>query len=99
MCIVSVVPETAYQDGLHRQFTRFDRLDYAWPEFAGLGEQEIKYKELKAYALDVSDDPEATFGYIPRYGEYRYLPSRVAGQMRTSLDFGIWVGNLILCRL
>ncbi|AXH76448.1 MAG: major capsid protein [Microviridae sp.] len=85
--IISVLPETAYQDGLSREFTRFDRLDYAWPSFANIGEQEIKYKELKCHDLDVSDDPEGTFGYIPRYSEYRYSPSRVAGEMRTTLKF------------
>jgi len=29
--IINVQPVTAYQQGLHRSFTRFDHLDYAWP--------------------------------------------------------------------
>ena len=28
-----------------------------------------------------------TFGYIPRYSEYRFMNNRVAGEMRDSLDF------------
>lgn len=81
--IVNVQPDTAYQQGLHRSYTKFDKLDYAWPTFANIGEQEVLNKEVYA----ASATPDATFGYIPRYSEYRYLPSRVAGEMKTSLDF------------
>jgi hypothetical protein len=28
-----------------------------------------------------------TFGYTPRYAEYKYIPSSVHGTFRTSLDF------------
>lgn len=81
--IVSVLPDTAYQQGIPRHLTRFDPLDYAWPSFATLGEQELKIKELYASAAD----PEATFGYVPRYAEYKYCASRVAGEFRTNLSF------------
>lgn len=81
--LLSVQPVTAYQDGLHKSLTRFDKFDYAWPTFANLGEQEVKMKELRA----LSNTPEATFGYVPRYAEYKYMNSRVAGEMRTTLDF------------
>lgn len=80
--LVSVLPDTAYQQGLHRQWTRFDPLDYALPMFANIGEQAVKQKEINAQ----SNTPEADFGYIPRYSEYKYWPSRVAGQMRTTLS-------------
>lgn len=85
--IVSVLPDTAYQEGLPRMHTRTDRLDYAWPTFAHIGEQEVKGKEIYT---GVNADPEyleSTFGYIPRYSEYRYMPSRVHGQMKTDLNF------------
>lgn len=81
--IINVQPDTAYQQGVHRQFSRFDRLDYAWPIFAHIGEQEILNKELYVGAAA----PNGTFGYIPRYSEYRYLASRVAGAFRTTLSF------------
>lgn len=83
--IVSVMPKTAYQQGIPRHFSKFDKFDFAYPEFAHLGEQEIKNKELY-----LSDDPSwnnGTFGYIPRYSEYRYIPNTVHGDLRTSLDF------------
>lgn len=81
--IISVVPDTAYQQGLHRKFTRFTNLDYPWPEFANIGEQEILQKELNALSLV----PETVFGYIPRYSEMRFENNRVAGDFRTTLDF------------
>lgn len=83
--IMSVMPKTAYQQGLERHWLKFlDPFQYFWPSFANIGEQEVKNKEL--YAFDgVAGD--ATFGYVPRYAEYKYIPSRVAGDFRTSLDF------------
>jgi len=83
MVIINVQPVTAYQQGIHRQFTRFDRLDYAWPGLANLGEQEVRQKEVYAGTLT----PELVFGYNPRYSEYKYMNSRVAGEFRTSLAF------------
>lgn len=84
--IISVRPKTAYQQGLHRQFSRFDALDYAWPSFAHLGEQAVLNREIYA----VGDEPNLTFGYIPRYSEYRYIPSRVSGEMRSTLSQWQW---------
>lgn len=82
--IMSVLPLPAYQQGIARHFgDRNDRFDYYWPEFAHLGEQEIRNKEI--YADSVA--PNGVFGYTPRYAEYKYQPSRVARDLRTTLDF------------
>lgn len=83
MGIMSVMPKTAYQQGIPRMFSRFDRFDYFWPEFANIGEQEVLNKEV--YLNQV--DPTGVFGYVPRYSEYKYMPSRVAGDFKTSLDY------------
>ncbi|QCS37361.1 major capsid protein [Tortoise microvirus 93] len=85
--IMSVMPKTAYQQGMPRHFTKFDYLDYYWPSFAHLGEQAIKNREIYYDAADSEEVNNATFGYIPRYSEYRYHDSRVAGDFRTSLAF------------
>lgn len=82
--IMSIMPKTAYQQGIPKHFSRRSYLDYAWPTFAHIGEQEVLNKEIY-YANDTKNDE--TFGYIPRYSEYRYLDSRVAGEFRTSLAF------------
>jgi hypothetical protein len=58
-------------------------LDYFWPTFANIGEQEVQNQELYAYTGTGTN----TFGYVPRYSEYKYMPSRVAGDFRTTLDY------------
>ncbi len=80
--ILSVVPKTAYQQGLRKQFFRFDKLDYAWPEFANLGEQEVKNKEIYN-----DGDGEGTFGYQSRYADYKYIPSSVHGDFKDNLAY------------
>lgn len=81
--ILSVMPKTAYQQGIHKTFLKKDYLDFYWPSFAHIGEQETTYNELYAY----TDKNEETFGYLPRYAEYKFLPSRVAGDFRTTLKY------------
>jgi hypothetical protein len=82
--IMSVMPKTAYQQGIPKTFLKNDSLDYFWPSFANIGEQPVVKSELYAYSSNQND----TFGYVPRYAEYKYMPSRVAGEFRTSkLDF------------
>jgi hypothetical protein len=85
MGIMSVMPMTAYQQGIPKHFSKFDKFDYYWPSFANIGEQAIEQKELY-YENDPAKDT-ATFGYTPRYAEYKYLPSTVHGTFRTSLNF------------
>jgi len=81
--IINIQPKTAYQQGLHRSLQRFNHLDYAWPTFANIGEQEVYNKEV----LASHSQPESIFGYVPRYAEYKYLNSRVAGEMKTTLNY------------
>lgn len=76
-------PKTSYSQGIARKFTRKVPLDYPFPEFAGLGEQSVKKRELYFSGNPVVDD--ADFGYQPRYSEYRFIPSKVAGEFRTTL--------------
>lgn len=83
--IMSVMPMTAYQQGVPKHFTKFDKFDYYWPSFANIGEQAIENKEVYFQNNPTLDD--ATFGYTPRYAEYKYLPSTVHGTFRTSLKF------------
>lgn len=81
--LLSILPDASYQDGLPRKFSRSTRFDYFWPQFQHIGEQAILNKELY-YG---NSNPDGTFGYTPRYSEYRYIPSRVAGDFRTTLNF------------
>lgn len=81
--ILSVLPKTAYQQGIPKHWLRDDFLDFYWPKFAHLGEQAVQNQELYGYTVNKAD----TFGYIPRYAEYRSTQSRVAGDFRTTLNY------------
>lgn len=84
ICMMSVMPKPAYFQGINRHFLKInDPFEYYWPSFANIGEQEVKNKELFAYV----NTGDGTFGYVPRYAEYKYMPSRVAGDFRDTLDF------------
>ena len=81
--IMSVMPQPAYQQGIPKTYLKSDPLDFFWPSFAHIGEQPVTNNELYAYTATAED----TFGYVPRYAEYKYQPSRVAGDFRTVLDY------------
>lgn len=83
--IMSIMPMPAYQQGLPRLFQKFDRLDYYWPQFAHLGEQEITQGEL--FHTGIEEQDSKLFGYIPRYAEYKYIPDSVHGDFRGNLSF------------
>lgn len=83
--IMSVMPVTGYQQGVPKLFKKFDRFDYYWPSFAHLGEQPVMNYEVYLDPDDTEDDD--VFGYLPRYSEYKYIPSTTHGAMRTTLDF------------
>jgi len=83
--IMSIMPKSSYMQGLHRQFSRFEALDYAFPVFAHLGEQEVLLKEI--YLSDNVIDNEDVFGYQERYAEYRFKPDVITGEFKTTLDF------------
>lgn len=78
----------SYQQGLERFWSRTDRLDYYVPQFANLGEQPVKKKEIM---LTGTETDEETFGYQEAWADYRMKPNRVSGKMRSNavgtLDF------------
>lgn len=80
--------DITYQQGLNRMWDRSTRYDFFWPKLQQLGEQEVLNKEIY---LDGSANDAVVFGYQERYAEYRYKPSEIHGQFRstyaTSLDF------------
>lgn len=85
--LLSIQPDTAYQQGIPKHFLKtHDALEYYFPQFANIGEQEIQNREI--YAFNASSAiGDGTFGYIPRYAEYKFENNRVAGAFRTSLDY------------
>lgn len=84
----------SYQQGLERFWSRKDRLDYYVPQFANLGEQPVKKKEIM---LTGTSTDEETFGYQEAWADYRMKPNRVSGKMRSNatgtLDFWHYADN------
>lgn len=80
-----------YQQGLERFWSRKDRFDYYWPVFANIGEQAVLNKEI--YAQGTSEDDEV-FGYQEAWADYRYKPSRVTGEMRSSASQSLDIWHL-----
>lgn len=83
-----------YQQGLERGWSRKTRFDYYWPVFAHLGEQGIRNKEIYAQADTIIGDTEQPeneeiFGYQEAWAEYRYKPSHVTGEMRSSYTLSL----------
>lgn len=86
--ITSVLPRTAYMQGLDRMWFRETKFDFPWPELAHLGEQEMYSKEV-FFSFDQADadDNNLPFGYLPRYAEMKFKNDRVAGDFRDTLLF------------
>ena len=63
------------------------KFDFYFPEFANLGEQEIKSKEV-AVTSDMVDAhgiiKNDTFGYTPRYAHMKFIPNQVNGDFLKS---------------
>lgn len=80
--------DITYQQGINRLWNRSTRFDFFWPKLQELGEQAVLNKEI--YAQGTADD-ELVFGYQERFAEYRYKPSEIRGEFRstfaTSLDY------------
>lgn len=85
--ILSVIPQTAYQQGVPAMFRRLDKLQYLFPDFAHMGEQPIPLSELWYDPTAVTTQKDEVFGYQSRYADYKFVPSTVHGEMRTSLDY------------
>lgn len=83
MSLMFVRPKHMYTQAMHRMYNRRTRFDYYQPELVNIGDQPILNHEVWA----PGPNPYGTFGFGPRYDEYRMPPaSSVHGDFRTSLD-------------
>jgi len=74
--------DLSYQQGLNKLWLRSTRYDFFWPKLQELGEQAILNKEI--YLAGSGGSDTAVFGYQERYAEYRYKPSEIHGEFRSS---------------
>lgn len=71
----------SYQQGLSRMWTRKNRFDFYHPMLANLGEMAVLNQEI--FAQGNAQDTEV-FGYQEPWADYRYHPSIVTGEMRST---------------
>ena len=79
-----------YQQGLERFWMRKNRFDFYWPSLASIGEQPVYNYQI--FCQDSADVNNGVFAYQEAWGEYRYKPNRVAGEMRsgTAKSLDVW---------
>lgn len=87
--LVSIRSDLTYQQGLARMWSRRTRWDFYWPMFAHLGEQAILNQEIYYQGREVVDTDNVRidkkpFGYCERWAEYKFSPSKITGQMRST---------------
>lgn len=79
--MISVRADLNYQQGLDRMWSRRTRFDYYWPALSHIGEQAVLQKEIFCDGTAADSD---VWGYQERYAEYRYKPSKITAQFRSS---------------
>ena len=84
ICFLSVMPRTGYFQGIDPMWSIQTKWDMPFPEFDHLGEQKVLNKEVCATGTERDNE---TFGFIPRFNEYRYSMNTVSGEFRNTLKF------------
>lgn len=75
--VMSVRPKAVYQNGIARRFLRREPTDFWHRELELLPWQAVSEKEVFG-----AGSASVTFGYVPRYDEYREMVSYVSGTLR-----------------
>ena len=83
--IMSIMPRSAYSQGIDKQWLRKTKYDFYFPEFANLSEQAILNAEI--CATGSSSHNQDIFGYQGRYDEMRTKNSQIVSGMRTTFDY------------
>lgn len=83
-CLFTCYPKASYYSGLEKMWVRNTKMEYMWEQFANIGDQPVKNKEVwfSWYDADIDWNNEI-FGYLPIYSDHRYSNDIVSGQMRT----------------
>lgn len=82
MTLACATTDITYQQGLRRMWTVQTRYDFPVPLLSNLGEQALLNQEL--YCVGTPAQDQAVFGYVPRWDEYRSIPSMICGIYRST---------------
>lgn len=93
MGICCIMPESYYEHGLDRHWTKTSRYDFYFPEFCDLEPQAILRKEYDARNTSSDSWLDQPLSFIGRYDEYRHHRSLAVGSLRNpdTSDFKSWV--------
>lgn len=94
-----VLPRSGYYQGRDSQLFHIDRFSFFTPEFENMGMEATRNDALFA-AFTSTDDyqaglnyggrPNAIFGYVPRYSNYKYKKDTISGSFRmNSINTGL----------
>lgn len=85
MVMYTLVPHAYYNSGIERQLRHTTIGDFAWPEYARIGDQPVYAEELFAGAAS-----SLTIGYNQRYSEYKFRPDKISGLLRENSDLEVY---------
>lgn len=91
MQLAYILPRQSYFQGVSREMTITNHLDEYWKEFEHIGEQDIKLYEVWTPSNNLYSAPtgsldlQKTFGYQPRYANFKYNNDELHGLMVTDL--------------
>lgn len=89
--LFTAMPEPTYAYGQARQFSKLDRFDYPFPDFATLGMDAVYDNELTAMPVKVTTAQGLSayplvFGYQGRYYDKKFRQSTEHGELLTTQD-------------
>lgn len=79
---LTVRTNLSYEQGLQRDWSYRDRLDFYTPTLAHLAEQPVYNQEICTTGISAYD--KGVWGYIGRYDEYRTILARICGYFRSN---------------
>lgn len=82
--VLCVRQHHTYQQGIEKFWTRKKRTDFYDPVFANVGEQPIYQSELYFDNAENGAYQSTVFGYQEAWADYRYKPSRISGELRST---------------
>lgn len=84
--IISVYPQSSYMQGMDRMWQRRSRFDYAFEQFALIGDDSLKNKDVNYSFLAAQEAwDDEIFGYVRRYYDWTTHNDIISGGMRDYL--------------
>lgn len=88
MCVGCVRTEHTYAQGVEPMWSRKNKFDFYFPEFANISEQPIYNREIyNGSWTDASFElADKIFGYKEPWAELKFKPNRVSGEFRPTYE-------------